>query len=199
MGRGTGATTRGQSQRATIDQHWVRKWDVFSSSDPDKAYVVSQNAQGEFGCSCPQWKFRRQECKHIQWVIINRPLSREGLVMLNVSPPRTSNQTDVRTPDAMSTSLEWGLYLAEQYPRLSRLAPLIHELNLIGDENGFRELVMTIDGQTVIFAIPSGEFEIVQGVEVLTDLVQKYNIVGGSIVAEACRWAEKVTRSLGAI
>lgn len=47
---------------------WVKQWDCPSHSDPDKKYVVSQAEDGTFGCDCPVWKFRRQECKHIQQV-----------------------------------------------------------------------------------------------------------------------------------
>lgn len=47
---------------------WKIRWKVPSESDPDKTYTVAQDAEGEYGCSCPVWKFRRQECKHIQAV-----------------------------------------------------------------------------------------------------------------------------------
>jgi hypothetical protein len=43
---------------------WVRGWDVESDSS-DKIYRVSLGDNEEWGCSCPVWKFRRQECKHI--------------------------------------------------------------------------------------------------------------------------------------
>jgi hypothetical protein len=47
---------------------WVRKWEVESESS-EKIYVVAQNDMGEYGCSCPAWKFQRGEnnkpCKHI--------------------------------------------------------------------------------------------------------------------------------------
>lgn len=31
-------------------------------------WVVSQAADGEWGCSCPVWKYRRKACKHIEEV-----------------------------------------------------------------------------------------------------------------------------------
>jgi len=34
-------------------------------------YLVSETEEGEWQCSCPQWKFRRQECKHIRKVRAN--------------------------------------------------------------------------------------------------------------------------------
>lgn len=47
---------------------WVKQWDVPSHSNPKKKYVVSKADDGTFGCDCPVWKFRRQECKHIEQV-----------------------------------------------------------------------------------------------------------------------------------
>lgn len=44
---------------------WVRRWDVPSASDADTTYVVAIDAEGNYGCSCPRWKFRRLECHHI--------------------------------------------------------------------------------------------------------------------------------------
>ena len=43
---------------------WVKKWEVNGSND--EIWVVSQDREGNFGCSCPVWKFKRHECKHIQ-------------------------------------------------------------------------------------------------------------------------------------
>jgi hypothetical protein len=45
---------------------WVNKWTVQSESDSTKFYTVSQAEDNSFGCSCPQWIFRKQICKHIQ-------------------------------------------------------------------------------------------------------------------------------------
>lgn len=47
---------------------WIEKWNVTSESNPNKTYVVSLSELGIWGCSCPVWKFRRQECKHIQQI-----------------------------------------------------------------------------------------------------------------------------------
>jgi hypothetical protein len=46
---------------------WIKKWNVESESGKG-SYVVSLSDQNEWGCSCPVWKFRRQECKHIRRV-----------------------------------------------------------------------------------------------------------------------------------
>ena len=44
---------------------WIRRWDVPSESDPEKSYVVAQDTDGNYACSCPQFVYRRKECKHI--------------------------------------------------------------------------------------------------------------------------------------
>ena len=46
---------------------WIKKWKVKSDSS-DREYTVSISENGTWGCSCPVWKFRRQECKHIELV-----------------------------------------------------------------------------------------------------------------------------------
>jgi len=43
----------------------VNQWDIPSSSDPSKVYTVTKKANGNFECTCPQFKFRRKICKHI--------------------------------------------------------------------------------------------------------------------------------------
>ena len=44
---------------------WVRKWDVPSRSEAGKFYVVAVDELGNYGCSCPAWKYRRKVCSHI--------------------------------------------------------------------------------------------------------------------------------------
>ncbi len=45
---------------------YSQKWDIRSESDPSIFYRVSRRSSGEYECSCPVWKFKRQECKHIR-------------------------------------------------------------------------------------------------------------------------------------
>jgi len=49
---------------------WIKKWNIESESGNGN-YVVSLSDENEWGCSCPVWKFRRQECKHIKRVKLN--------------------------------------------------------------------------------------------------------------------------------
>ena len=49
---------------------WVQKWKVESYSEMGssngKPYTVSVSSEMVWGCSCPHWRFRRAECKHIR-------------------------------------------------------------------------------------------------------------------------------------
>ncbi len=45
---------------------WIKKWQVAGSSG--STYTVSADIDGNYGCSCPVWKFRREQCKHIDEV-----------------------------------------------------------------------------------------------------------------------------------
>lgn len=49
---------------------WVKRWGIasFTGHLNARKYVVSLSVDGKWGCSCPQWKFKRVECKHIQWI-----------------------------------------------------------------------------------------------------------------------------------
>ena len=49
---------------------WIKKWKV-KSENSNNVYVVSLSDKGEWGCSCPAWKFNRIECKHIIRVKLN--------------------------------------------------------------------------------------------------------------------------------
>jgi len=49
-------------------KEYADQWNVGSHSDPSKFYTVSATVDGAFECSCPQWIYRRRECKHIQEV-----------------------------------------------------------------------------------------------------------------------------------
>ena len=42
---------------------WVKRWKVAASNGG--TWTVAQDKDGGWGCSCPVWKFRRQECHHI--------------------------------------------------------------------------------------------------------------------------------------
>ena len=54
---------------------WIERVPVDSETS-DATYIVGVSVDGEYGCSCPHWKFRRQECKHIKSVKAERGASR---------------------------------------------------------------------------------------------------------------------------
>jgi len=54
--------------RIPASPRYAAQWEVQSHSDPSKHYTISQKHDGTWQCSCPQWKFRRKICKHIQEV-----------------------------------------------------------------------------------------------------------------------------------
>lgn len=46
---------------------WIKKWKT-PKSDGQGDWIVSFSDKNIWGCSCPVWKFRRQECHHIKLV-----------------------------------------------------------------------------------------------------------------------------------
>jgi len=46
---------------------WIKRFKVKSSSG-NSYYIVAIDKEGNYGCSCPVWKFRRQECHHIKQI-----------------------------------------------------------------------------------------------------------------------------------
>ena len=49
------------------DDKWIKRFKVQSSSG-NGDYIVGIDKEGNYGCSCPVWKFRRQECHHIKQI-----------------------------------------------------------------------------------------------------------------------------------
>lgn len=47
---------------------WVKRWQVPSETSPGTVYTVAIDTNGNYGCSCPVWKFSRKQCKHIERV-----------------------------------------------------------------------------------------------------------------------------------
>ncbi len=47
--------------------HWIHRYSV-PSSRSDALYTVAEKDDGTWGCTCPVFKFRHIECKHIEAV-----------------------------------------------------------------------------------------------------------------------------------
>lgn len=46
---------------------WSEYWAVSSESRAGVIYVVAKaRKDGTWGCSCPRWIYKREDCKHIQ-------------------------------------------------------------------------------------------------------------------------------------
>lgn len=46
---------------------WIQRWYVTKSTG-DGQWCVALDRDGIYGCSCPVWKFKKQECKHIRGI-----------------------------------------------------------------------------------------------------------------------------------
>lgn len=53
---------------ATPPDQWTHRYSVERSSG-EGTWTVAKAANGTWGCSCPQWKFKRRQCKHIDAVL----------------------------------------------------------------------------------------------------------------------------------
>lgn len=51
-------------RKVKMSDRWIKRWKVPKSSG-DGFWTVAVDKDGNYGCSCPVWKFRRQECHHI--------------------------------------------------------------------------------------------------------------------------------------
>jgi hypothetical protein len=72
---------------------WIEKIPVDSDSS-DLTYIVGIAATGEYGCSCPHWKFRRQSCKHIERVKAQRLAA-----VFSKLPPKKAKAEPTTMPD----------------------------------------------------------------------------------------------------
>jgi len=72
---------------------WIERWSI-GSDTRDAEYIVAVDAGGNYGCSCPAWKFQRKRmlaknpawtCKHIQAVLVWRGMSSELPVTTKVN------------------------------------------------------------------------------------------------------------------
>ena len=53
--------TRGPSAKP---RKWIAKWVIKGLKG--ETFIVRRNPEGQFSCTCPIWRYRRHECKHIQ-------------------------------------------------------------------------------------------------------------------------------------
>ncbi|MHA1498564.1 MAG: leucine-rich repeat domain-containing protein [Promethearchaeota archaeon] len=53
-------------QTKKLDTKEKNQWIITSSSDPNKTYQVNLNSDNSWSCTCPHFKFRKTECRHIK-------------------------------------------------------------------------------------------------------------------------------------
>lgn len=70
---------------------WMRSWIVLGSKS-GTSWKVSVADDDSWGCSCPVWKFRRQECHHIRQVKddLASPHFTNGKALPEILPGRVS-------------------------------------------------------------------------------------------------------------
>jgi len=64
--RPTHKTTCAHTARLERAKQWTERHEVMGNSG---YYVVSLHHTGYWACSCPRWKFKREQCKHIEEVL----------------------------------------------------------------------------------------------------------------------------------
>jgi hypothetical protein len=100
---------------------WVNRWNILGSTG--NHHIVAQATDGTYGCSCPVWKFKRQECKHIRYVKNNLCTpNRAGYIDINnygriVDPDRPQFNLPTDRPETTPT---------ERRPRPAPQQPKLH-------------------------------------------------------------------------
>ena len=74
----------------TKKDKWIIRWKVENSAG-DGYWTVAIDKKGNYGCSCPVWKFKRKECKHIKYVKEN--------------PNTETNKTEIKHPDLIPANV----------------------------------------------------------------------------------------------
>jgi len=103
----------------TRNDRWVKRWEVPKSSG-DGNWIVAIDKDGNYGCSCPVWKFKRQECHHIKLIklgggeVVNQS-QRPEYVLANVLKPKVIDGKLlcplIAIPDAMRMEVTICYYL----------------------------------------------------------------------------------------
>lgn len=121
---------------STRKDRWVKRWEVPKSSG-DGDWIVAIDKNGDYGCSCPVWKFKRQECHHIKLVkmgggdIIEK-VNRPEYVLAAVNKPILNEKKNqllcplVAIPDAMMMEATICFYLLRNGYSMGEVRELRH-------------------------------------------------------------------------
>jgi len=150
---------------ATKKDRWVKRWQVPSESDPDKTYTVAVDANGNYGCSCPVWKFRRLQCKHIDFVLSGggdtvdeKVLANKAGIQLQSLADRMEKKAEERLNQHRLTNTRRRAHMAEGIQKDARrnitLARTIRNIGIALEADGLAYL-KTIRHKTQIELLES--------------------------------------------
>lgn len=99
---------------------WVEKWEIEGSNG--HIWIVAKDREGNYGCSCPVWKFKRRECHHILKVknSMGKPIEeveKPKYVLAKVLKPTYDSETNILScplvaiPDTMGMEVTICYYL----------------------------------------------------------------------------------------
>ena len=89
---------------------WVKRWQIPKSTG-DGFWIVAIDKDGKYGCSCPRWKFKRENCHHIQCVQEHPGLNSNG-------------QIESEKPTLIPAHVSKPIYDAEQNTIFYPLVPI---------------------------------------------------------------------------
>ena len=89
-----------------MPKEWVKRWKIRGSNSD--FYTVAVDKDGNWGCSCPVWKFRRQECKHIVSVKNNPNWQESGQVKYREAIPANVGQVTIKGDTVLYPLVPFG-------------------------------------------------------------------------------------------
>jgi len=116
-----------------MSDRWVKRWEIEGSNG--HIWIVALDKDGNYGCSCPIWKFKRRECHHILQVK-NSNLEQKELfekpkyVLANVLKPTYDAETNILScplvaiPDAQMMEVTICYYLIKHGYSMSEIRQL---------------------------------------------------------------------------
>jgi len=101
---------------------WIKKW-VVESNSGNGNYTVSLSELGVYGCSCPAWKFRKQECSHIQYIKSTKPNSNKGWAK-TAHQPEPKEVIKITKPNLMPANVLRPIYKRRENTIYYPLVPI---------------------------------------------------------------------------
>lgn len=115
-----------------MSDRWVKRWEIEGSNG--HTWVVAVDKDGNYGCSCPIWKFQRKECHHILQVKnsnlecqVKKEIEKPKYVLAKVFKPTLKPDTNelwiplIAIPDAMMMEVTICYYLIKHGYSMSEI------------------------------------------------------------------------------